>query len=83
MSLADDVQQFEATPKHNPCKTGVWLAGLDPRDSDAFADFLKRGGTTADLHKIAIKNGCDAAETQFRRHCNRTCSCFRILEIVE
>jgi hypothetical protein len=44
---------------------------------------LERAGAVADLHKLAIKNGCEAGETQFRRHCRARCSCFLGLGIVE
>lgn len=75
MSLADDVQALDR-PTLRLCKTGVWYAGLPERDQDAFTGFLARGGATTDLHRIAIANGCTAAETRFRAHCRKRCSCY-------
>ncbi len=84
MSFADDVSDHERqSRKPNPCKTGIWITGLNDRDRDAFRDFLARGGSAADLHKLAIKNGCEAGETQFRRHCRERCSCYLGVGIVE
>ncbi|CRY84352.1 hypothetical protein SAMN05421776_12312 [Nocardia farcinica] len=74
MSFADEVAAFEKP--RPPCKTGEWLSELDKRDAAAFTEFLERGGAVADLHTIAVRNGCPARETQFRRHCRRRCSCY-------
>lgn len=76
MSLADDVQaRLQARRKPNPCKTGIWLTSLAERDRAAFTAFLDDGGPVSHLHRMALKNGCEAAETQFRKHCAKTCSC--------
>jgi hypothetical protein len=84
MSLADDVQanRLEGR-KPNPCKTGIWISELDERDRDAFRAFLEEGGQVAILHRMAVRNGLTAAETQFRRHCRERCSCYLGLGIAE
>ncbi|MGW5519126.1 hypothetical protein [Nocardia africana] len=82
MSLADDVQaKQQETRKPTPCKTGVWFAGLDERDLAAAKSFLADGGAVSDLCRMAGRNGCEAAETQFRKHIKRTCSCYKGMEM--
>ncbi|MFF4026994.1 hypothetical protein ACFYY5_29515 [Nocardia elegans] len=83
MSLADDVQAAQQEGrKPNPCKTGLFFSSLDERDRNAATAFLEDGGAVSDLWRMCVKNGCEAAETQFRRHCRGRCSCNRGLEIV-
>ncbi|MBF6326577.1 hypothetical protein IU451_29195 [Nocardia cyriacigeorgica] len=77
MSLADALREFEqqsTAPK--PCKTGIWVASLDDESATAFHEFLARGGKISHLHRMAVKWGCDAAETRFRAHCKRDCACY-------
>ncbi len=79
MSLADDLQtHYEQQTVAKQCGTGVWFASQSERDANAFAEFLARGGAVSHLHQLAVKNGCPIAETQFRRHCRKRCSCYRL-----
>ena len=81
MSLADDVHAAQQdSRKPIPCKTGIFFAALDERDQTAARDFLMAGGPVSDLWRMCVRNGCEAAETQFRRHCRGSCSCSRGLE---
>jgi hypothetical protein len=82
MSFADDVEAYEQQPAPvKYCKTGQWVNDLDTRDREAFKRALSRGGPVSDLHRIAINNGCTAAETRFRAHCRRRCSCYINMEV--
>lgn len=77
MSLADDLfEDAQQKSKPTPCKTGVWVAGLPERDREAFETFLGAGGPISNLWRLAVKNGCASAETRFRAHCRRRCSCY-------
>jgi hypothetical protein len=81
MSLADDVQELRHNARRAaPCKTGIWLAGLDERDRHAFMDYVADRKPLAALWKMALKNDCEAGLTQFKAHCNQACSCHRIME---
>jgi hypothetical protein len=83
LSLADDVHAAQQeTRKPNPCKTGLFFQSVDERDRTAARAFLEDGGAVSDLWRMCVKNGCEAAETQFRKHCRGMCSCARGLESV-
>lgn len=77
MSFADDVRELQRRgPEPKLCKVGVWSAGLDDAGRIAFAQYLASGGEVAHLWRMAVRHGCDAAETRFRVHCRRECCCY-------
>lgn len=79
MSLADDMREAERQANSKqPCKTGVWLESLDDRDRAAITDFLAAGKPVSHLHGLAVRNGCPSAETRFRQHFRKRCSCYRL-----
>ncbi len=82
MSLADELDSIRQR-KRGPvaCTTGVWLAGLDERDRAAFERYVAEGGQLRTLHHTAVRNNCDASETQFRVHCKKRCTCYIGLEV--
>ncbi|WP_238840664.1 hypothetical protein [Prescottella equi] len=75
MSLADDLRNTP-TKRAIPCKTGLWFAEQSEEDRQAALDFLDDGNPASVLHRHAVRNGCTAAETTFRAHCRRRCSCY-------
>ncbi|MFE7745390.1 hypothetical protein [Nocardia sp. NPDC057455] len=82
MSLADDlIEDAQLKNRPAPCKTGVWISSLPERDREAFAAYLAHGGPVSDLWRAAVKNGCPAAETRFRVHCRKRCTCYLEAEI--
>lgn len=82
MSLAEDLDGIRHRKRGPvPCTTGVWLSGLDDRDRAAFQAFVASGGQLRTLHHTAVRNGCDASETQFRVHCRRRCTCYQGAEV--
>lgn len=82
MSLAEDLDSIR-NQKRGPvlCITGAWIAGLGERDREAFRLFLADKGQITVLHRMATKNGCEASETQFRRHCRQVCTCYAGMEV--
>ncbi|WP_043654366.1 hypothetical protein [Nocardia thailandica] len=75
MSFADDLSEV-ARREPVLCKTGVWLAQLDDADRAAFQTHLASGRPVSDLWRVAVRHGCDAAETRFRAHCRNRCGCY-------
>ncbi|BAD58780.1 hypothetical protein [Nocardia farcinica] len=77
MSFADDVIEFQTRgPAPRLCKVGAWVAELDDHGRRAFDAYLSSGRPVSQLWRIAVRWGCDAAETRFRVHCRRECCCY-------
>lgn len=77
MSFADDLNEVS---RREPamCKTGVWISQLDADDLAAFRAHLAAGRAVSDLWRVAVRHGCDAAETRFRAHCRERCGCYTV-----
>lgn len=77
MSLADDLDGIRNQKRRPaPCKTGAWLAEMDEESRAAFEAYVADGLERRAAWKVALRYGCDASETRFRVHCDRSCSCF-------
>lgn len=57
------------------CKTGAWLGTCDDEDRAAFTDYLARGGSAAQLHKLCVAAGFDGGLTAVKDHARGRCCC--------
>lgn len=77
MSFAEDLTEVT---RREPvmCKTGLWVSQLAEADRAAFKAHLAQRRPVADLWRVAVRHGCDAAETRFRAHCRERCGCYAV-----
>ncbi|MDJ0490553.1 hypothetical protein QNA24_29670 [Rhodococcus qingshengii] len=74
MSLADDLADARVKTVR-PCRTALWLEGIEQRDVNAFNDYLSDGGAVSELFVLAKNNGYEGGLTTFRAHCRGRCGC--------